>query len=386
MITASRLSQTQEYYFSRKLREVRERVAAGRPVINLGIGSPDLPPAPEVTAALQEALAHPKAHQYQSYQGIPELREAIAGFYKNHYKVSLNPQTEVLPLMGSKEGIMHISMAFLNPGDEVLIPNPGYPTYAAVARLVEANIRTYDLSAADNWLPDLKALAKTDLSKVKIMWVNYPHMPTGATATRACFTELVAFAKEHEILLVNDNPYSFILNDTPISLLEVPGADQVALELNSLSKTFNMAGWRIGMLCGNADFIQAVLKVKSNMDSGMFYGLQKGAIAALGMDKSWFDQLNGTYARRREWAWKIATALGGEFSDSQQGLFVWVALPQGTDAEALADRLLDEADLFLTPGTVFGSGGAGYLRISLCVSLTDLEAAHRRITEKKISV
>ena len=218
------------------------------------------------------------------------------------------------------------------------------------------------------------------------MWVNYPHMPTGATATRAFFTELVAFAKEHEILLVNDNPYSFILNDTPISLLEVPGAAEVALELNSLSKTFNMAGWRIGMLCGNADFIQAVLKVKSNMDSGMFYGLQKGAIAALGMDKSWFDQLNGTYARRREWAWKIATALGGEFSDNQQGLFVWVALPEGTDAEALADRLLDEADLFLTPGTVFGSGGAGYLRISLCVSLTDLEAAHRRITEKKISV
>ena len=325
-------------------------------------------------------------HQYQSYQGIPELREAIAGFYKDHYKVVLNPQTEVLPLMGSKEGIMHISMAFLNPGDEVLIPNPGYPTYAAVARLVEANIRTYDLNAADHWLPDLKALAKTDLSKVKIMWVNYPHMPTGATATRAFFTELVAFAKEHEILLVNDNPYSFILNDTPISLLEVPGAAEVALELNSLSKTFNMAGWRIGMLCGNADFIQAVLKVKSNMDSGMFYGLQKGAIAALGMDKSWFDQLNGTYARRREWAWKIATALGGEFSDNQQGLFVWVALPEGTDAEALADRLLDEADLFLTPGTVFGSGGAGYLRISLCVSLTDLEAAHRRITEKKISV
>ncbi|WP_374957369.1 pyridoxal phosphate-dependent aminotransferase [Gilvibacter sp.] len=386
MITASRLSQTQEYYFSRKLREVRERIAAGRPVINLGIGSPDLPPAPEVTAALQDALAHPKAHQYQSYQGIPELREAIAGFYKDHYKVVLNPQTEVLPLMGSKEGIMHISMAFLNPGDEVLIPNPGYPTYAAVARLVEANIRTYDLNAADHWLPDLKALAKTDLSKVKIMWVNYPHMPTGATATRAFFTELVAFAKEHEILLVNDNPYSFILNDTPISLLEVPGAAEVALELNSLSKTFNMAGWRIGMLCGNADFIQAVLKVKSNMDSGMFYGLQKGAIAALGMDKSWFDQLNGTYARRREWAWKIATALGGEFSDNQQGLFVWVALPEGTDAEALADRLLDEADLFLTPGTVFGSGGAGYLRISLCVSLTDLEAAHRRITEKKISV
>lgn len=386
MITASRLSQTQEYYFSRKLREVRERVAAGRPVINLGIGSPDLPPAPEVTAALQDALAHPNAHQYQSYQGIPELREAIAGFYKDHYKVGLNPQTEVLPLMGSKEGIMHISMAFLNPGDEVLIPNPGYPTYAAVARLVEANIRTYDLNAADHWLPDLKALSKTDLSKVKIMWVNYPHMPTGATATRAFFTELVAFAKEHEILLVSDNPYSFILNDTPISLLEVPGAEAVALELNSLSKTFNMAGWRIGMLCGNVDFIQAVLKVKSNMDSGMFYGLQKGAIAALGMDKSWFDQLNGTYARRREWAWKIATALGGEFSDSQQGLFVWVALPKGTDAEALADRLLDEADLFLTPGTVFGSGGAGYLRISLCVSLTDLEAAHRRITEKKISV
>ncbi|WP_435579347.1 pyridoxal phosphate-dependent aminotransferase [Gilvibacter sp.] len=386
MITASRLAQTKEYYFSRKLREVRQRIADGRPVINLGIGSPDLPPAPEVTAALQDALAHPKAHQYQSYQGIPELREAIAGFYKAHYKAALNAETEVLPLMGSKEGIMHISMAFLNPGDEVLIPNPGYPTYAAVARLVEADIRTYDLSAEQNWLPDLNALAQTDLSKVKIMWVNYPHMPTGATATKDFFVELIAFAKAHQILIVNDNPYSFILNDTPVSLLEVPGAKEVVLELNSLSKTFNMAGWRVGMLCGNAEFIQAVLKVKSNMDSGMFYGLQRGAIAALGMDKTWFEQLNGTYARRREWAWKIANALGGDFSDSQQGLFVWVKLPAGTSAEAVADRLLDEVDLFITPGTVFGTAGEGYIRISLCVSLTDLEAAHRRIIEKNIQL
>ncbi|MDC7998679.1 pyridoxal phosphate-dependent aminotransferase [Gilvibacter sediminis] len=386
MITASRLGQTKEYYFSRKLREVRQRMADGRPVINLGIGSPDLPPAPEVTAALQDALAHPKAHQYQSYQGIPELREAIANFYEAHYKVALNAETEVLPLMGSKEGIMHISMAFLNPGDQVLIPNPGYPTYAAVARLVEADIRTYDLNADQNWLPDLDALAQTDLSKVKIMWVNYPHMPTGATATKDFFVKLIAFAKAHQILIVNDNPYSFILNDTPVSLLEIPDAKEVVLELNSLSKTFNMAGWRVGMLCGNAEFIQAVLKVKSNMDSGMFYGLQKGAIAALGMDKNWFEQLNGTYARRREWAWKIANALGGDFSDNQQGLFVWVKLPEGASAEAVADRLLEEVDLFITPGTVFGTAGEGYIRISLCVSLTDLEAAHRRIIDKNIQL
>ena len=384
MITASRLNQTKEYYFSRKLREVRQRIAEGRPVINLGIGSPDLPPAPEVTAALQDALAHPKAHQYQSYQGIPPLREAIASFYKDHYGVSLDPEGDILPLMGSKEGIMHISMAFLNAGDQVLIPNPGYPTYAAVAKLVEAEIRTYDLKAEDHWLPDLEALGKTDLSKVKIMWVNYPHMPTGATATEAFFKQLVAFAKQHQILIVNDNPYSFILNDSPISLLQVEGSGEVALELNSLSKTFNMAGWRVGMLCGKKKFVDAVLKVKSNMDSGMFYGLQYGAIAALGMDKTWFEQLNGTYARRREWAWKIADALGGKFSDGQQGLFVWVALPEGSSAEELADRLLDEADLFLTPGTVFGTAGEGYLRISLCVSLTDLEAAHRRIIEKGI--
>ena len=385
MITANRLTHTKEYYFSRKLREVRQRLAEGKPVINLGIGSPDLPPAPEVTAALQEALEHPKAHQYQSYQGIPPLREAIAAFYADHYGVQLNPEGDILPLMGSKEGIMHISMAFLNAGDEVLIPNPGYPTYAAVAKLVEAEIRTYELSAEGHWLPDLDALAKTDLSKVKIMWVNYPHMPTGATATKEFFERLVAFAKEHEILIVNDNPYSFILNDTPISLLQVEGAEDVALELNSLSKTFNMAGWRVGMLCGNKKFVDAVLKVKSNMDSGMFYGLQYGAIAALGMDKSWFEQLNGTYARRREWAWKIAHELGGEFSDSQQGLFVWVALPKGTSSEELADRLLEEADLFITPGTVFGTAGEGYLRISLCVSLTDLEAAHRRVIEMGIT-
>ena len=341
----------------------------------------DLPPAPEVTAALQEALEHPSAHQYQSYQGIPKLREAIARFYQDHYDVSLNPEGDILPLMGSKEGIMHISMAFLNPGEAVLIPNPGYPTYAAVAQLVEAEVRSYELSASNHWLPDLDALGKTDLSKVKIMWVNYPHMPTGATATAEFFQRLVAFAKEHEILVVNDNPYSFILNDEPISLLQVEGASEVAMELNSLSKTFNMAGWRVGMLCGSERFVKSVLTVKSNMDSGMFYGLQQGAIAALGMDKPWFEQLNGTYSRRREWAWKIAHALGGEFSDNQQGLFVWVALPEGSSAEPLADRLLDEADLFITPGTVFGSAGEGYLRISLCVSLTDLEAAHRRITE-----
>ena len=291
MITATRLESVKEYYFSKKLREVAALIQQGKPVLNMGIGSPDLPPHPSIVEALQAGLAHPKAHMYQSYQGLPELRQAMADFYQRNYAVDLDPNHEVLPLMGSKEGIMHISMAFLNKGDEVLIPNPGYPTYSSVTQLVEAKPVFYNLTQDNGWQPDFEALEQLDTHKIKIMWVNYPHMPTGAKASEETFERLIRWAKKNEILLVNDNPYSFILNDHPQSILSFPGAKEVALELNSLSKSFNMAGWRVGQLSGNAENIQAVLKVKSNMDSGMFYGIQQGAIAALNAPASWFSEL-----------------------------------------------------------------------------------------------
>jgi LL-diaminopimelate aminotransferase len=368
MKTARRLAQTQEYYFSRKLREVAQRIAAGQPIINMGIGSPDLPAHPSVLSALEQSLSHPKAHMYQSYQGLPKLRAGISDFYQTHYNVTLEAATEVLPLMGSKEGIMHLSMAFLNPGDQVLIPNPGYPTYAAVARLVEAEPVFYDLNAANQWQPDFDALEELDTTKIKMMWINYPHMPTGAEAATATFDRLIQWAKARNILLVNDNPYSFVLTKKPQSILSRPGAKEVAMELNSLSKSFNMAGWRVGMLCGKESFIQSVLKVKSNMDSGMFYGIQQGAIAALKMDQKWFTDLNRIYRKRRYLVEQLATALGAEFDSNSVGLFVWAKLPKGAlNSEAFIDKLLDEKHLFITPGTIFGSQGAGYIRFSLCV-------------------
>lgn len=377
--TAKRLESVQEYYFSRKLREVAQRIQAGQPIINMGIGSPDLPAHPSVTEALQNALTHPKAHMYQSYQGLPELRQGISEFYKTHYQVALDADSEVLPLMGSKEGIMHISMAFLNPGDEVLIPNPGYPTYASVTRLMEAEPVLYSLSATNNWQPDFEALDALDTSKVKIMWVNYPHMPTGTDVDIETFDRLIVWAKEREILLVNDNPYSFVLTENPQSILSRPGAKEVALELNSLSKSFNMAGWRVGMLSGKADTIQAVLKVKSNMDSGMFYGIQQGAIAALKMQDSWFAKLNTIYGRRRRLVEKLATQMGAEFDPNSVGLFVWAKLPQGvSDAEAFIDTILDEKFVFITPGTIFGSQGEGYIRFSLCVNEQTIEEVLKR--------
>ncbi|MCV6631123.1 MAG: aminotransferase class I/II-fold pyridoxal phosphate-dependent enzyme, partial [Flavobacteriaceae bacterium] len=293
--TADRLKSVQEYYFSKKLREVREMVVAGKPVINMGIGSPDLHPSPEIMKALQGAMEHDIAHQYQSYQGLPALREAMAKFYEDHFQVEIDAQTEVLPLMGSKEGIMHISLAFLNKGDQVLIPNPGYPTYSSVTKLVEATPIYYDLKESNGWLPDFDALERINLEQVKLMWINYPHMPTGTNPTASLFKKLVAFAKKHQILLVNDNPYSFILNHNPTSILETAGAKDVALELNSLSKTFNMAGWRVGMIYGSASHLQAILKVKSNMDSGMFYGIQQGAIAALKSSDAWYETINAVY-------------------------------------------------------------------------------------------
>jgi LL-diaminopimelate aminotransferase len=367
IVPAQRLEEVKEYYFSAKLREVRQMVADGKKVINMGIGSPDMPPSEAVLEAMNNAMHDAKAHEYQSYQGLPELREAIAAFYSNHFGVSLNPANEILPLMGSKEGIMHISMAFLNEGDKVLIPNPGYPTYTSATKLVGAVPVFYNLSESNNWEPDFEALEASDLSSVKIMWVNYPHMPTGAKGSKATFTKLVAFAKKHNILLVNDNPYSFVLNDEQLSVFQIEGAKDVALELNSLSKTFNMAGWRVGMLMGNATLIDSVLKVKSNMDSGMFYGIQKGAIAALHSGKEWFASLNEMYARRRDLIFELADLLGCIYDKNTAGLFVWAKLPKGiANAEAYVDSILYDKHIFLTPGTVFGSAGEGYVRFSLC--------------------
>ena len=377
--TAKRLASVQEYYFSRKLREVSQMVQQGHPVINMGIGSPDLAPHPDVVNALSKATKHPSANMYQSYQGLPELRSAIADFYQNHYQVTLDPNTEALPLMGSKEGIMHISMAFLNKGDQVLFPNPGYPTYAAVTKLLEAEPVLYNLTAANYWQPDFEALEVLDTSRVKIMWINYPHMPTGTEAQAETFDRLISWAKVRNVLLVNDNPYSFILTQKPQSILSRPGAMEVAMELNSLSKSFNMAGWRVGMLCGKAEIIQAVLKVKSNMDSGMFFGIQQGAIAALNADVSWFEGLNTIYRKRRKLVEKLATKLGAEFDPNSVGLFVWAKLPKGEiDAETFIDKILRHQYLFITPGTIFGSQGEGYIRFSLCVPEATIEEAIKR--------
>ena len=365
---AKRLDTVQEYYFSKKLREVRGLAAAGKPIINMGIGSPDLQPPENVLVAISESLSDVNAHKYQSYQGLPELRIAISEFYNSKFAVVTNPENEVLPLMGSKEGIMHISMAFLNEGDKVLIPNPGYPTYTSVTKLVGAEPLFYNLSDATNWQPDFNALENEDLSNVKLMWVNYPHMPTGTNATLETFKKLVEFGKKHKILIINDNPYSFILNDNPISILQVEGAKDIALELNSLSKTFNMAGWRVGMLLGNSTYINEVLKVKSNMDSGMFYGIQKGAIKALQLSDKWFQDQNKIYEERRKLVWQLADKLNAKYDKNATGLFVWAKIPEGKKAEEITDAVLYDKDIFITPGTIFGSQGEGYIRFSLCVS------------------
>ncbi len=378
--TATRLESVKEYYFSKKLREVAGLVQAGKPVLNMGIGSPDLPPHPSVVEALNNAMSHPRANMYQSYQGLPELRTAIAQFYQRNYAVALDPSSEVLPLMGSKEGIMHVSMAFLNKGDDVLIPNPGYPTYSAVTQLVEATPVFYDLTAENNWQPDFTALAALDTSKIKLMWVNYPHMPTGTNADRACLEKLLEWAAKEDILLINDNPYSFILNDEPQSLLSLPGAKAVAMELNSLSKSFNMAGWRVGMLSGNAENIQAVLKVKSNMDSGMFYGIQQGAIAALNAPDTWFTSLNDTYRKRRKLVEELATLMNATFDTNSVGMFVWAKLNDTSiAAEEYIDKILYEKDIFITPGTIFGTQGEGYIRFSLCVNEAQIQTAINRM-------
>ena len=379
MVTANRLHTVEEYYFSKKLREVNAMKAAGAPIINLGIGSPDLAPPKAVISAITASLTDATAHKYQGYQGLPELRSAMADFYQTHYNVSLNPENEILPLIGSKEGIMHISMAYLNEGDAVLIPNPGYPTYTSVTKLVGADPVFYDLKASSNWQPDLAALEAMDLSKVKIMWVNYPHMPTGTLGDQNVLKALVDFAQKHSILLINDNPYSFILNDNPSSIFNIEGAKDVCLELNSLSKTFNMAGWRVGMLTGSAAHLQNVIKVKSNMDSGMFYGIQKGAIEALNSSKNWFSDLNKIYAERRQLVWKLATALNCTFETATSGMFVWAKLPSGLKSETFIDNLLQEHHVFIAPGTIFGSNGEGYIRFSLCAPKESIQSAIKRV-------
>jgi LL-diaminopimelate aminotransferase len=379
IVTANRLNSVQEYYFSKKLREVGQLISAGKTIINMGIGSPDLKPENAVIEAIQNAMHDEKAHEYQSYQGLPELRKEMAEFYMRKFNVSLDYTSEILPLTGSKEGIMHISLAFLNEGDEVLIPNPGYPSYASVTELVQAKAVYYDLKETNNWQPDFDQLEAMDLSKVKLMWVCYPHMPTGVNGSLELFKKLIAFGKKHNILIINDNPYSFVLNDNPISILKIDGAKDIALELNSLSKSFNMAGWRVGMILGDKELISSVLKVKSNMDSGMFYGIQKGAIEALKLGEDWFAKQNEIYTERRKLIFQLAKKLDCTFDENTVGLFVWAKLPTGILSEEFIDKILLEKNIFITPGTIFGSNGEGYIRFSLCVKEEKIQEAIERL-------
>ncbi len=376
---ASRISTVKEYYFSKKLKEIAALRASGKDILNLGIGSPDLPPPAEAIEILIEKSQQDGAHKYQSYVGAPQLREAFAKWYGRHFSVELNPNSEILPLIGSKEGIMHISQTFLEAGDEVLVPNPGYPAYRATANLAGATVVEYNLREAD-WFPDFEELEKRDLTKVKIMWVNYPNMPTGAAATSALFDQLVAFAKKHHILVCNDNPYSFVLHENQMSLLAADGAKDVCLELNSLSKSHNMAGWRVGLLAGKAEYLSEILKFKSNMDSGMFLPVQLAAAKALEMGDVWFAGLNDIYKKRQQKVFEIMDLLGCEYSKDQAGMFVWAKAPSTfKDGYVLSDKFLYEADVFLTPGGIFGSQGNGYIRVSLCAKLEVFEEAIKRI-------
>lgn len=377
---ASRLGSVEEYYFSRKLREIAQMRAEGKEVLNLGIGSPDLPPAQDVIDELAMQSRRPDVHAYQSYNGIPELRRALADWYQTYFDVTLDPESEVLPLIGSKEGILHISMTYLEAGDEVLVPNPGYPAYRATAMLTGASIREYILEPGTGWTPNLDALAATDLDRVKLMWLNYPNMPTGAQSDMGFFRDLVDFARTHHILLVNDNPYTFVLNDQQRSLLSIPGAMDVALELNSLSKAHNMAGWRIGMVAGRKMYLDTIIRFKSNMDSGMFKPLQLAAVKALQQPPSWYRELNAIYAQRRELVFKLMDALDCSYDPNQVGMFVWAKIPDGyPDGYALADAVLQQAHVFVTPGGIFGSQGDQYIRISLCADRELFAEALRRI-------
>ncbi|HEY0744661.1 MAG TPA: aminotransferase class I/II-fold pyridoxal phosphate-dependent enzyme [Chryseosolibacter sp.] len=378
--TAKRIASVEEYYFSRKLAEVRALDTPEHRVINLGIGSPDQAPSVNAIDALIASAKNPANHGYQNYKGIPQFRQAIADFYNNIYGVKLDTETSILPLMGSKEGIMHIAMAFVNEGEEVLIPDPGYPTYSSVANLVGAKLRPYALKEELNWGIDIDALKKSDLSKVKLMWVNFPHMPTGRTASKAELKELVDLARKNQFLIVNDNPYSMILNDNPMSILSIEGAEEVALELNSLSKSHNMAGWRLGWVAGKKEFIDAVLKVKSNMDSGMFLGIQHAAAEALKNGKEWFTELNKMYSERKSVARQILDELGCTYSEKQSGLFVWAKAPDEIkDVEKWIDEILYGTKVFITPGFIFGEAGRRFIRISLCCTVEKLNEALTRI-------
>ena len=377
---ANRVGSVQEYYFSKKLKEVAEMNAAGKNVINLGVGSPDLPPSEQTIETLCEHARKANEHGYQPYVGIPELRKGFADWYKTWYNVDLDPKTEIQPLIGSKEGILHISLAFLNPGDGVLVPNPGYPTYSSVSKLVEARLIPYELKEELGWQPDFEELEKMDLSNVKLMWTNYPNMPTGANATPELYAKLVDFARRKDIVIVNDNPYSFILNDHPLSILSVPGAKECCIEFNSMSKAHNMPGWRMAMLASNAQFVQWILKVKSNIDSGQFKPMQYAAVEALSAKKEWYDNMNRVYRSRRDLAGQIMRTLGCEYDENQVGMFLWGRIPDSAESgEAIANKVLYEANVFLTPGFIFGSRGERYIRISLCCKNETLEEALKRI-------
>lgn len=380
IIPALRVGRIQEYYFSRKLKEVAELKAQGRDIISLAIGGPDTMPAPDVIETLATEARNPGNHSYQSYIGLPELRRAYAEWYFRHYGVTLDPNTQILPLIGSKEGILHISMAFLNPGDGVLVPDPGYPTYSSVSNLVGAEIFRYNLTEANGWLPDFEELEKLPLDKIKLMWINYPHMPTGTPASLDLFAKIVAFGKKHGIVIAHDNPYSFILNNKPLSLLQVPGAIDIAIEMNSLSKSHSMAGWRLGMAASNPTFINWILKVKSNVDSGQFKPVMLAAVKALEAPEGWYDELNSLYASRRTIAERIMTALGCTFDPAQRGLFLWGRIPEDAEnSEQFADALLRDKDIFLTPGFIFGYNGDRYIRLSLCAPEEKMLEALKRI-------
>ena len=377
---ADRLAGVSEYYFSKKLKEVARMNAEGKDVISLGIGSPDMPPSEETVQTLCNEAQNPDGHGYQPYVGIPELRKSFAAWYQKWYNVELNPATEIQPLIGSKEGILHVTLAFVNPGEQVLVPNPGYPTYTSLSKILGAEIVNYNLKEDAGWMPDFDELEKTDMSRVKLMWTNYPNMPTGANATMEMYERLVDFARRKNIIIVNDNPYSFILNNHPLSILSVPGAKECCIEFNSMSKSHNMPGWRIGMLASNAQFVQCILKVKSNIDSGMFRAMQLAAAKALEADAEWYESNNRNYRNRRHLAGEIMKTLGCSYDENQVGMFLWGKIPDTyTHVEELTERILHEARVFITPGFIFGSNGARYIRISLCCKDAKLAEALERI-------
>lgn len=382
IIPAQRVTEVQEYYFSKKLKEVAQLNAQGADIISLGIGGPDRPPHKDVIDTLCAEAQVESNHSYQPYVGIPQLRQAFARWYNRWYGVELDANTEIQPLIGSKEGILHVSLAFLNPGDGVLVPNPGYPTYSSVSRLAQAEIFNYDLTEGNGWYPDFEALEKLPLERIKLMWINYPHMPTGTPATLDLYQKIIDFGRRHNIVIVNDNPYSFILNDKPMSILQIEGAKDIAIEMNSMSKSHNMAGWRVGMLASNPTFINWILKVKSNIDSGQFKPVMLAAVKALEADKDWYTTLNNLYRSRRNVAEEIMTELGCTFNPSQRGLFLWGRIPDSiASSETLADKVLYDARVFITPGFIFGSNGDRYIRISLCATEENMRRALNRIRE-----